>query len=231
MALPVNRCRRHRAQRGAGGISAICGTSHSYGTRPRRLDLDEDVKNNSSHFGWFCAQGETQAMQELHRNEQYFFDRATLRHLSRFVASFPNPCCLCAPLLGRELSEQGVQVTILDIDERFAPVAGFRRFDIYRPEWIDEKFGLIVCDPPFFNVSLSQLYAALRLLSQFDYNQRLLISYLTRRSSNLLGTFASFNLSPTGYFPSYQTVDNAERNQIEFFSNLSDDFLGKLRTV
>jgi hypothetical protein len=170
-------------------------------------------------------------MYELHCNEQYFFDRATLSHLSGFVAGFSNPCCLCAPLLGRELSEQGVQVRVLDIDERFASVAGFRRFDIYRPEWIEEKFGLIVCDPPFFNVSLSQLFAAIRSLSQFDYNQRLLISYLTRRSSNLLGTFGSFNLSPTGYFPSYQTVDNAERNQIEFFSNLSDDLIGKLRNL
>ena len=48
----------------------------------------------------------------------------------------------------------------------------------------------------------------------------LLISYLVRRAPNILGTFARFGLTPTGYRPGYQTVQEVERNAIEFFSNV-----------
>jgi hypothetical protein len=159
-------------------------------------------------------------MYELHENEQYFFDKPTLTHLADFVSVYSNPCCLCCPLLGKELVERGVSVRILDIDDRFANLDGFRRYDIYRPEWLGEEFGLIVCDPPFYNASLSQLFTAIRMLSRNIYEQPLLLSYLSRRSAAVMGTFARFNLQPTGYHPGYQTVQRAERNEIEFFGNL-----------
>jgi len=161
-------------------------------------------------------------MYELHENEQYFFDKPTLTHLADFVSAYDNPCCLCCPLLGKELVERGVSVRILDVDERFAGLEGFRRYDIYRPEWLGEEFGLIVCDPPFYGASLSRLFAAIRMLSRNLYTQPLLVSYLSRRSAAIMGTFARFNLQPTGYYPGYQTVQRVERNEIEFFGNLGE---------
>jgi hypothetical protein len=160
-------------------------------------------------------------MQEHHQREQYFFDRPTLDYLAGVVSRYSFPCCLCAPTLGAELEKMGISVRTLDIDERFASLSGFRRYDITRPEWLGEEYGLIICDPPFFNVSLSQLYSAIRLLSRHDYSQPLAISYLTRRSTSLLKTFARFDLQPTGYFPLYSTVEKVERNKIEFFANVS----------
>lgn len=168
-------------------------------------------------------------MYELHQNEQYFFDQATLEHLADFVQSFSRPCCLCAPLLGKTLTDRGVAVKILDIDERFASLPGFQRYNIYRPIWIEDEFDFILCDPPFYNVSLSQLFTAIRKLAHFNYQQPLLISYLKRRTANLLGTFRPFNLVETGYFPSYQTVQDIERNKIEFFGNLDQQHLNRLR--
>ena len=79
-------------------------------------------------------------MYEHHENEQYFFDKPTLAHLADFVSGYDNPCCVCAPLLGQELVRREVRVRILDIDERFAHLSGFRRYDIYRPEWLGEEF-------------------------------------------------------------------------------------------
>ncbi|HEX8237689.1 MAG TPA: hypothetical protein VF600_17150 [Abditibacteriaceae bacterium] len=169
-------------------------------------------------------------MYELHEQEQYFFDVATREHLAEFVRNFPNPCCLCAPLLGQALVERGVSTTILDTDDRFSSVAGFQHYDLYRPAPLQQTFGLIVCDPPFFKVSLSQLFQAVRLLSQFDYTQPLLICYLRRRTSNIMGTFSRFNLVPTGYLPHYQTVQSSERNEIEFFSNLDVTEIERLRS-
>ena len=167
-------------------------------------------------------------MYEKHENEQYFFDKKTLTNLAEFVSSFDHPCCICAPLLGKELENRGVQVKILDIDERFSDLRGFRKYDLYKPEWLGEEFGLLICDPPFFRVSLSQLFTAMRLLSRNNYEQPLLISYLSRRSSNLRGTFSRFNLEPTNYYPIYQTVQSVRRNDIEFFGNLGPELHLKL---
>ena len=97
---------------------------------------------------------------------------------------------------------------------------GFATFDLNQPHWIDSKFDVIVCDPPFFNVSLHRLFTALRLLSHHDFQQPLLVSYLTRRTKSVLDAFDSFNLRPTDYFPKYATVEENERNRIEFFSNI-----------
>ena len=122
-------------------------------------------------------------------------------------------------MVGRELAKRQVRARVLDIDERFSDVAGFVRYDIYRPLWLGEHFGVIVCDPPFWKVSLSQLFGAVRLLAKHDFTQPLAICYPTRRSANLMGAFARFGLQPSGFSPKYRTVQDTERNQIEFFAN------------
>src|SRR5262245_21730232 len=167
-------------------------------------------------------------MDERHENEQYFFDAPTLARLAAFLSGCEAVCCLCAPLLGQHLARRGIAVTILDIDERFADTPGFRRFDIHRPEHLGMRFGLIVCDPPFHTISLSRLFAAVRTLARYDFEQPLLISYLERRSAALMGSFAPFKLRPTGYFPGYLTVQPSERTAVQFFSNLPDERLRPL---
>ena len=159
-------------------------------------------------------------MRENHQKEQYFFDPPTVTHLADFVATYADPCCLCTPLVGQAVEESGGSCTTLDIDGRFAHLEGFREYNLYRPAWLGAEFGLILCDPPFFKVSLSQLFTAVRQLSCFDYSQPLLIAYLKRRELNLLSTFHLFNLEPTGYQPGYVTVQRTERNVIELYGNL-----------
>lgn len=162
-------------------------------------------------------------MYERHENEQYFFSHETVKHLADFVIEndFVLPCCLCCPLLGRELVRRGLETRILDVDERFADVPEFQPYDLYRPRWTGEKYGIIICDPPFFRVSLAQLFGAVRVLAQHDFAQPLMLFYLSRRAVNVSGTFAKFDLRATGWQPGYQTVQQVERNQIEAFSNLS----------
>lgn len=159
-------------------------------------------------------------MLENHAREQFFWDAATLRVLAEVAARFENPACLCAPFLGRELEKRGIPCATLDLDERFCDLKGFQKFDLYRPHFQQTRFGAIFCDPPFWKVSLSQLFPAIRLLSHHDNAQKLAICYPTRRGAHLCATFARFGLQPTGFFPTYNTVDTTgERGEIEFYAN------------
>ena len=160
-------------------------------------------------------------MHENHQNEQYFFDAATLAALADLLTPYGYPCLLNTPMLARHLHAQNSQrrFRLLDIDDRFADLPGFLHWNLYRPQALDETFSVILCDPPFFNVSLSQLFTAVRLLAKFDYAHPIMISYLHRRESALLGTFARFNLAPTGLFPTYQTVQSCAKNDIQFYAN------------
>jgi len=170
-------------------------------------------------------------MYELHKNEQYFFDTPTLLHLASFLKRFDSVALLCAPMLGRELANARRAVTILDIDDRFSNVPGFLNWNIYRPQWLAITFDIIVCDPPFFKVSLSQLFKAIRMLSHNNFDQPLLISYLHRRAHAITGTFSPFKIEPTGFYPGYVTVPKIEKNEIEFFTNLDMAEVQELRSL
>ena len=159
-------------------------------------------------------------MRERQEIEQYFFDSPTLDDLARLATRFDNPCCLCTPSLGEELEHRGVQVTTLDLDERFAHLRGFRLYDLARPEPLGERFGIIICDPPFLTISLPQLLEALELLSQGDYTQPLIINNLSSRAPQMTRIFAPFDLHATGYRPGYRTIQNIGRNRMELFCNL-----------
>lgn len=163
-------------------------------------------------------------MQELHENEQYFFSEQTLKQFSDLLEPFQNPCILCAPTLAQALQSNAgsnKNIRALDIDTRFEQsLPGFRLWNLYKPTRIDEQFDVIFCDPPFFNCSLSQLFSAFRLLSNFDYSQPIMICYLRRREQAVLGTFAKFHIQSTGIFASYKTVQNSGRNEIQLYSNI-----------
>jgi len=156
--------------------------------------------------------------QDRHEREQYFFRPPAAVALCRALAEFDNPCVLCAPLLGAELARRR-PVRILDIDTRFASVPGFVEWDIYRPRYLGETFGLIFCDPPFFTVSLSQLFDAIRLLAQYETNTPVAVTYLSRRADAVMSVFSPLGLRPTGYRPEYLTVENSGRTTIEVFAN------------
>ncbi len=159
-------------------------------------------------------------MRERQEIEQYFFDKPTLSHLADFASRFDNPCCLCTPSLGEELEKRGIYATTLDVDERFSMLRGFHLYDISKPEPLGEKFGVIICDPPFLNVSFAELFETVKVLSHGDYSQPIIINCLASRASSITRVFAPFGIGPTGYQPGYSTIQNIGRNRMEFFGNL-----------
>jgi hypothetical protein len=169
-------------------------------------------------------------MHERHEHEQYFFVSETVVELADFAARFERPCCLCAPLVGAELAERGVDVRVLDIDERFEGVRGFVHYDLYRPQPLDEDFGVIVCDPPFHKVSPAQLFDAVRTLARGAFDRPLLVCYPRERELALVGTFAPFGLVATGYYPRYVSVQAHAHGDIEVYGNLSAKLHAELAT-
>lgn len=168
-------------------------------------------------------------MEERHDREQYFFDEATLSQLMALCGGYERVACVCAPTLGRALAAIGEQPCILDIDERFADVPGFTRFDLQAPSWLGDAFDLVVCDPPFFTVSLGCLFTALAMVTQHDHRRPLLVSYLSRRADAVVRAGQRFGLRATGLSVGYETVADVEKNEIEWFTNLPDEVLRPLR--
>ena len=161
--------------------------------------------------------------------EQFFWDDPTVRYLADVAARFEFPCALCAPFLGMELVKRGVKTRVLDSDERFSHLAGFEIYDLRRPRYLNENFGVIFCDPPFWSVSLRELLAAIRVLARYDSSQNLAICFPTRRAAALLRVFAEFGLKPSGFFPKYRSVEDTARNEIEFFANFEWDLAPRSR--
>ena len=158
-------------------------------------------------------------LSERREREQYFFDAPTVAAWTRVAERFERPCILCAPTIGAELHGRGRRAAVLDLDERFAYLPGFHRWDLARPRPVSERFDLILCDPPFFAVSLGRLAAAIEVLSGYDPSQRLAVTYLKRREHAFLERFAACGLRPTGARVGYWSVDASERNEIEVYAN------------
>lgn len=156
---------------------------------------------------------------ELHENEQYFFDSRTLGQVADIVDCFEEPVLLGAPMVGMTLAARGRSVCVLDIDDRFSDLPGYRHWDLRRPTYLDQKFDLVVCDPPVVNTSLRELHQAVRVLTQFNTSVPVMIAYPSRRRDALMRVFADFGLQPTGFRPAYDRLDVPERADVEFYAN------------
>ncbi len=160
-----------------------------------------------------------QRIDENHQLEQYFFDRPTIEMLADVVVAATSPCCLCVPMVARELHRRGRAVTLLEADRRFDDLPGFVAYDLYRPHPLEQSFDLILCDPPFNRVLLSQLFAAIRVLAKGSFAQPLMIAWPVDRAGALLGTFAPFGLQATGVLAGYRSVKQVPENRIGLFAN------------
>ena len=158
-------------------------------------------------------------MQERHDREQYFFDEATLATLAELLEPYRRPCLVCCPRLGERLHAGGRPAAVLDVDERFAHLPGFVRWDLHAPRPLAEPCDAIVCDPPFFGVPLRTLDRSLKLLAGYDVRTPLAVGYLRRRRRVLLRAFASWGLVETPLRLTYATVEDCDRNDIRLYAN------------
>jgi hypothetical protein len=100
---------------------------------------------------------------EDHHYEQFFFDEPTCDALLALMARHERPLLLCTPSLAVAAERRGQRYLLLDRDERFGFLRSFRAFDLDSPSPLDEAFDAVFCDPPFANIDLLQLRAAIEV--------------------------------------------------------------------
>ena len=139
---------------------------------------------------------------EDHRLEQFYWDEPTRARLLDRLGEYRAPLLVGTPSLAVDAENAGLTTyTLLDVDERFAFLPGFRRYDLFDDAETPEfDCDAIFCDPPFANFELDQLKAALTRLvgaASLAGNLRwrgepdLFMAYNAKREEELLQTFPS----------------------------------------
>ncbi|MBE9571315.1 MAG: hypothetical protein IMF11_11850 [Proteobacteria bacterium] len=108
---------------------------------------------------------------------------------------------------------------MLDIDERFIFLPGYKYFDMREPEVLDEEFDVIIADP-IYKWGEDVLHRTINTLSKQNYSQKLLIVYYTNKKTSFLEIFKDYDLKPSSYYPKYSNVqDEAAEKIVVCYSN------------
>lgn len=111
---------------------------------------------------------------------------------------------------------------LLDIDERFNYLPKFRRFDILDPKPDpNENFSIVVIDPPFFYIPMSQIRKAVLTVTRGRADVPLLLGFLKRGERELLATFfGDFGIRETKFPLEYATVKANKWKNYALYSNI-----------
>jgi len=95
---------------------------------------------------------------ERHDLEQYFWTSKTVAGIQHALQYHDDIYCLTTPTLAHAYHVDENDQVLLDKDERFRYLPRFRRFEMLDPQPDpDEDFSIIVVDPPFFYIPMSQI--------------------------------------------------------------------------
>jgi len=175
---------------------------------------------------------------ERHDLEQYFFTRDCISSLiNAFTLAYPSDiekklCLICAPSLAKAfLDDYDVKVPILDIDDRFKDLPGYRHWDLQSPEPFENEFDLIFIDPPFFYISLEQMAEAVRVLmkSSRSKDPRLMISFMIRDEAKVKQAFKEFGLERSNFELEYATVKPNRWDNYALYTNVDIPFIKRVK--
>ena len=162
-------------------------------------------------------------VEEDHAFEQFFFDEPTrAKLLAILTTQYERPLLLCAPSLAVAAEAAGVRYLLLDRDERFAFLSGFRSFDLDSPSAEVAQFAdgqspdVVLCDPPFANFPLARLRAVIDLLAPAV---PLYLCFNGRREEEVAAAFQgrSHGLERVGSSLGYDSVKKVTQNNIALF--------------
>jgi hypothetical protein len=165
---------------------------------------------------------------EDHSREQFFWDDETLNGLATLCTDWFRVAAVCAPMLAMRLQGEHDQVDLFDIDERFRDLPNYNHWNMARPEPGYGGYSLLVCDPPFGQLSMATVFNGLRSLAG-GWEQPLLLTYPVRRKYDVEAVFAPWGVQLTGLRAGYRTVQTLATNPIGWYSNIPEEELAALQ--
>lgn len=162
--------------------------------------------------------------------EQYFWTDKTIEGIKFALQSMfdaDSSLCLCTPTVAHSWwMDDGVGVSLLDLDTRFEYLPKFRYFDLRAPSDTDlepetSMWRVIVFDPPFFYIPMNVLYDAVVYVAKGNVKQtKLLIGFLKREEKVLLETFKELSLRRTNFPLEYAHVKSNKWANYAMYSNV-----------
>lgn len=182
----------------------------------------EDNENKVTHIPRnFFVKSELN-IPEKHEYEQFFWTQNVLDKLLEaceynFVE---ETCCLTTPSLANAFHDNEREEVLLDIDERFDFLPKYHYYDVKNPQNLDQEFKLLILDPPFFVVPIEQFRVAVDVLTNKNYDTKIIIGFIKREERRLLNAFRDYNIKLTSFKLEYASIKPNKWNNFALYSNV-----------
>jgi 16S rRNA G966 N2-methylase RsmD len=137
---------------------------------------------------------------EDHNYEQFFYGKTSTQSIYQKVKSYSHPLLLCNPSLAVMAEEDNIQYLLLDRDKRFSFLKHYKEFSLMKPFLISRSYpyNALFIDPPFANVTPSQLVRCIRLMGTNESLEGvpIYIAYNSKREDALLAAFGELPCPP-----------------------------------
>ena len=169
-------------------------------------------------------------IEENHAYEQFFWTSNMVDNLKKSLdmVYVSETCGLMTPSLIHSMEEDDRHETLLDIDKRFNYLPKFTFYDVTNPHTLDEKFKLLVIDPPFFIIPIEKIANAVDVLTNKCYETKILIAFLKRAEQRLRKAFINYKLYPTTFKLEYASIKENKWKNFCLYSNID---LPKIRRI
>jgi hypothetical protein len=162
------------------------------------------------------------SISENHNYEQFFWTKNVVDKIINSInyQYTEKICCFTTPSIAHQMHENGRDEVLLDIDKRFNYLPKFKYYDAYKPEKLSEDFRLLIIDPPFFIVPIEIIKKAVDVITNNNYNTKILIAYVRRKENELQKVFKEYNLFPTNFPLEYVSIKPNKWNNFVLYSNV-----------
>jgi hypothetical protein len=159
---------------------------------------------------------------ENHEYEQFFWTKNVVDNIIKSIGYnyIEEICCFTTPSLAHQLHQNGQDEVLLDIDKRFSYLPKFKYYDAYDPKHLDEKFRLLIIDPPFFAIPIEIIRDAVDIITNKNYNTKIIIAYIKRNEKRLRIAFKNYKLFPTNFPLEYVSIKSNKWSNFVLYSNI-----------
>ncbi len=180
---------------------------------------DKRTLAGASLFEWFSTK--VNPVDEFVRPNfnygQFFYTAKTATRLVDAMDHYQQVCCLCTPRLAREWQQRGRTVDLLDCDNRFAELPGYRQFDLLSPEVIDKQYDCVIFDPVFLPAATLRAAVDAVIGDKQTAQTDLFITFPGQRGAELTRAFHDYGLRRLAFKLEYCNVKPAFQDEFKLF--------------